>query len=400
MRRRDRRQRRAVRTDGAQDQRRRPVDRDGELTGVTVAALGPHLQGRHRRPARLPGARDHRDARRRGAKVRAFDPTTTGARRPPGDVLAGIELLDDPLDAATAPTSSPCSPSGTTSRELDLVRLRPTCMRGAAVVDCRNLLDRDAGPRRRLRRTTASASLIARRILSPAAPASSARTSATACSPAVTTSSASTTSSPDARRTSSTSPATRAFTLVEHDVTSTPPSMPRARPLDAVMNLASPASPPDYLRDAARDARRRQHRHPQPARRRASPRRPVLPRLDERGVRRPARAPPARVVLGQRQPHRRAHRATTRRSDSPRRSRWRTTACTALDVRIVRIFNTYGPRMQAGRRSRGRRTSSSRRCAASPSRSTATAPRPAASATSPTRCAASSPCSTATSPAR
>ena len=60
-----------------------------------------------------------------------------------------------------------------------------------------------------------------------------------------------------------------------------------------------------------------------------------------------------------------------------------------LDVRIVRIFNTFGPRsepMTGGRCP----TSSSRRCAAIRSRSSATAARPARSATSTTRSAASS----------
>ena len=49
-----------------------------------------------------------------------------------------------------------------------------------------------------------------------------------------------------------------------------------------------------------------------------------------------------------------------------------------LDVRIVRIFNTYGPRMRPDD-GRACRTSWSRRCAASRSRSTATAARPARS---------------------
>ena len=68
-----------------------------------------------------------------------------------------------------------------------------------------------------------------------------------------------------------------------------------------------------------------------------------------------------------------------------------------LDVRIVRIFNTYGPRMRAARRAGGveLHRAGARRASRSPS--TATAPRPAASATSTTRCGASSPCSTPTS---
>ncbi len=89
--------------------------------------------------------------------------------------------------------------------------------------------------------------------------------------------------------------------------------------------------------------------------------------------------------------------STTRPSASPRPSPWPTTAPTGVDVRIVRIFNTYGPRMRPERRP-GRvqlHRPGPRRASRSPS--TATAPRPAASATSTTRSAASWPCSTATS---
>ena len=64
-----------------------------------------------------------------------------------------------------------------------------------------------------------------------------------------------------------------------------------------------------------------------------------------------------------------------------------------VDTRIVRIFNTYGPRMRLQRRPRGARPSSARPCAASRSPSSATARRPAASATSPTWSTASTGCS-------
>ncbi len=73
---------------------------------------------------------------------------------------------------------------------------------------------------------------------------------------------------------------------------------------------------------------------------------PVLAGLHQRGVRRSRGASPARGLLGQRQPRRAPRRSTTRPSGSPRPSPWRTTARYGLDVRIVRIFNTYGPRMR------------------------------------------------------
>ena len=72
-----------------------------------------------------------------------------------------------------------------------------------------------------------------------------------------------------------------------------------------------------------------------------------------------------------------------------------------LDVRIVRIFNTYGPRM---RPDDGRVVTNflvqpgTRRRFRSPS--TATAPKPGASATSPIRWQVTLPCSMATSPGR
>ena len=53
--------------------------------------------------------------------------------------------------------------------------------------------------------------------------------------------------------------------------------------------------------DAAGDPRGRLDRHAQPARPRRGPSGPLLPGVDERGVRRPAGAPAARDVLGQRQ---------------------------------------------------------------------------------------------------
>ena len=73
--------------------------------------------------------------------------------------------------------------------------------------------------------------------------------------------------------------------------------------------------------------------------------------------------PAARELLGQRQPGRARGRCTTRRSASPRRSRWRTTACTASTPRSCAsstpTARSCGPTMAGWCR-----TSSPRRCGA------------------------------------
>ena len=83
----------------------------GSLEGGDHRRVGPHLQGPHRRPPRLPGARDHRrsssPARRAGPGLR---PDRQGRRSD------GIEICRRRRTRpARAPTSWPCSPSGTSS---------------------------------------------------------------------------------------------------------------------------------------------------------------------------------------------------------------------------------------------------------------------------------------------
>ena len=79
-------------------------------------------------------------------------------------------------------------------------------------------------------------------------------------------------------------------------------------------------------------------------------RRAVPVRVDERDLRRSARAPAARGLQRQRRPDRTPR--GLRRSEAVRRDAddRRTTVCYDLDTAIVRIFNTYGPRSAAGRR--------------------------------------------------
>ena len=101
-----------------------------------------------------------------------------------------------------------------------------------------------------------------------------ARTSATSCWPGATRSSASTTSPPAAGQRGPPASDHAGFSLVEADV-SEQVDPGRTATVDAVCNLASPASPPDYLALPARDAGRRERGHPPTARAGRAPRRPV-----------------------------------------------------------------------------------------------------------------------------
>ena len=147
------------------------------------------------------------------------------------------------------------------------------------------------------------------------------------CSRAATRSSRSTTSRPAGPRTSSTcaiSPASRSCSPTSRD------ELPVDGRVDGVLHFASPASPPEYLAAPletldvgtlgtrrALDLARGQ--------RRAVPR-----RLDQRGLRRPGRAPPARDLPRQRRPDRAARgvrRGEALRRDADDDLSPRSTAC-------------------------------------------------------------------------
>ena len=93
--------------------------------------------------------------------------------------------------------------------------------------------------------------------------------------------------------------------------------------------------------------------------------------------------PQTEELLGQRQPDRPARPATTRASAAPRRCSSTTTASTGCAIKVVRIFNTYGPRMHPND---GRVVSNFivQALRGEPSPSTATAARRVRSATSTT----------------
>ena len=365
----------------------RPHPRDGRRRPRREADRGAraHLQGQHRRPARLAGAVDHRGAgRRRGVDVCAFDPVgRRGGGRPRSRVSTSPPTR---TTRATAPRCSRSSPSGTSSVG-STTRASSTAMAEPKVVDARNLLDPAAMRRLGLH-------VPGRRALMPRAVVTGGAGSSVPISPGrswrpATTSSPSTTSPPVGARTSPTSPATPASRFVEHDVST---GIPVDGPVDAVLHFASPASPPAYLARPLETLAVGLRGHAPRARARPRPRRAVPARVHERDLRRPARAPAARDVPRQRELRRPAlglrRGEAVRRGDHdgvpPRRSASTPRSC-GSSTRTVRGW----PRATAA----SSPTSSSRRSPASRSPSTATAARPVRSAGSTTRCAASSRCS-------
>ena len=160
---------------------------------------------------------------------------------------------------------------------------------------------------------------------SPAGPGSSARTSASGSWPKGTRSSPSITSSPATSRNLDHLRTNPRFRFIGHDI-SNPLKVEghdRQRPA-----LRQPGQPGRLPRTPDPDAQGRLARHAQHARPRQGPRRPLPARQHQRGLRRPARTPADGELLGQRQPHRRSAACTTRRSGSPSRSPWPTTAPT------------------------------------------------------------------------
>ena len=156
--------------------------------------------------------------------------------------------------------------------------------------------------------------------------------------------------------------------------------------VDLVLHFASPASPIDYLQlpiETLKVGSRRHVARPGPGQGQG---RPLRPRVDLRGVRRPAGAPAAGDVLGTRQPDRPARRlrrgqAVRRGADHgvPAAARAWTPASCGSSTRTGRGC----ARATAGRS----RRSSARRSRASRSPSPGTGSRPGRSATSTTWCA-------------
>ena len=277
-----------------------------------------------------------------GANVRAYDPTVDAAARR----HRGRAPTRTP--PATAPPCSPCSPSGTSSAGSTSTR-SPTLM--AAPRDRRR--PQPARPRRAAARPASRYQGIGRIVTggassSPAAPASSARTSATRCSTAATRSSPSTTSSPGARPTSS-------------DLFGDPrlhvrrarrqPSYDRGRRAGrrgAALRqpgLAGATTSTIPLADPARSAALGTA---QPARAWPRPRAPASswPRPARCTATRSSTRSPRRYwgnvnPIGPRSVYDEAKRFAEAMTMAYHRTH-------GVDVRIVRIFNTYGPRMRPG----------------------------------------------------
>ena len=124
---------------------RRPVG--GSVDGATVGRVGSHLQGRHRRPARI--RRPSRSSRRLaavGATVQAFDPTVEAqpgwpscARRPAWGLHLRRGLPTTPTPPARARAVVVLT-EWDEFRWLDFTRVR-SLMAAPSVVDARNLLD-------------------------------------------------------------------------------------------------------------------------------------------------------------------------------------------------------------------------------------------------------------------
>ena len=117
----------------------------GALDGVPVAVWGLTFKAEHRRPPRLARARHRPPAARGGRDGPGVRPG--GRRAGRASWCPGSRSCPTRTRRATAPTCSPCSPSGTSSAG-STSTASPTLLRRPAVLDARNLLDPAALRRR------------------------------------------------------------------------------------------------------------------------------------------------------------------------------------------------------------------------------------------------------------
>ena len=135
------------------EQRARMIDKIGraagrgdgaDLSGVTVGALGLTFKAGTDDLRESPALAIIDEIRRRGGRVRAFDPTTLGeltAHR--ADALAGIELVADPYAAMTDADVIGVFTEWPEFAKIDLARTAASVRAGTTIVDTRNLLDPD-----------------------------------------------------------------------------------------------------------------------------------------------------------------------------------------------------------------------------------------------------------------
>ena len=215
---------------------------------------------------------------------------------------------------------------------------RSVLVRERNIIDARNLLDRGALKRRQFTIGVSVGLTMARVVITGGAGFLSSHL-ADACLAVVMRSWPSTICRPVLRPTSNLADVAN-FTFLEHDVSNFV-SVPG--PVDAVLHFASPASPIDYL-DMPIQTLKVGSLGTHNTLGLALTRAPPTYRVDLGGVRRLVH-PPDRGVLGQCQPG----RASGVYDEAKRFAEAMTMAYHRyhdLDTRIVRIFNTYGPRMR------------------------------------------------------
>jgi UDPglucose 6-dehydrogenase len=122
----------------------------GELSGVTVGALGLTFKAGTDDLRESPALAIIAELRRLGAAVRAYDPTAVGELSPhQGVVLEGIELVGDALDIADGADVVALFTEWPEFSKIDLPQLAARLARPVTIVDTRNLLDpvlvREAG---------------------------------------------------------------------------------------------------------------------------------------------------------------------------------------------------------------------------------------------------------------
>ena len=222
-----------------------------------------------------------------GATVRAYDPAAGEAAAQTAPRARGGRRRLRRL--RRAPTCSACSPSGTSSAGSTSSGSRRSWPR-RAIVDARNLLDPAAMRQPRVPRTGASDAdgphrRHRRRRVRRLAPVSRAARRRPRGRRASTTCRRGSRGHVDAspRRTAASRSSSTTSSRVAVD-----------GPVDAVMHLASAASAPEYLRGRSRRCGWVRRARATPSTSPASARRPVPPRVDERDLRRPARASAAR----------------------------------------------------------------------------------------------------------
>ncbi len=135
------------------EQRARMIDKvakavhrhHSNLDGVTVGALGLTFKAGTDDLRESPAVAIIDELRRVGARVRAFDPTTTGELDPhQARVLDGVELVGDMLDVADEADVICVFTEWPEFAKIDLDIVAARTRQGVTMVDMRNLLDPDA----------------------------------------------------------------------------------------------------------------------------------------------------------------------------------------------------------------------------------------------------------------